>query len=531
MSSSEYGQTAVRELCNALEETFSTLSQMTERTNSEDLRPAPLPSNKKSLEFTRAVLKHSFTPFKLAELVKALRDMRSDVQMCFTGLESSFEHVHTLYGIMNNGLARTASRTSLFSTSTNLTVRIKLAAWLKKWEGTWGLSRLYEPTSVSNPVSTQTLLDSHFRLQLHDFLQSKHMTVVGISRMTEDLLGEIFYHLCARGPLPLRHVLFVSRGFHFAAVNDARLWTTISFDALFFRHFKKRAKQGNRFVEECLLRSGSLPLCLYIDTPNILARDITAPLHTLETFGKPELRGFQRCTSLIWNNQGYGAAVQNIVALLPNELPSLKHISLTSFHDPIDGSQFPDCPALERAEISNHSTHNPHFWGDSFVYVTTLSFGTHASWEDCDMITLSLFPVLYDLTLFTGHGRRDLHGIYQRLQQPITFPHLLILRVRGHIPPGGLTMLVAPTLKELHLKANDKHLTSLDSLQNSFEPLCQYIYALLPEAVRGTEPRWATNLSWLVDNCTRIRALYVSKWMEEEWQRLMPRRNVVLHVQ
>jgi hypothetical protein len=156
MASSEYSQVVVRELCDALEETFNTLTQMTDRTNSDDLQPAPLPSNMKSLEFTRAVLKYSFTSSKLTDLVKYLREMRSDVQMSLTKLETTFQHVQTLYYITCNGLERVASRTSIFSTSTNLTVRIELAAWLKRWEETWGLSIQRKSTSVSHAVSSQT---------------------------------------------------------------------------------------------------------------------------------------------------------------------------------------------------------------------------------------------------------------------------------------------------------------------------------------------------------------------------------------
>ena len=155
MASSEYSQAVIRELCDALEETFNTLTQMTSRTNSDDLQPAPLPSNKKSLEFSRAVLKHSITPSKITDLVKCLRDMRSDVQICLTKLETTFQHVHTLYDIMNNGLTRIVSRTSIFSTSTNLTVRIELADWLRKWEETWGTSIQRKSNSVSLPASSQ----------------------------------------------------------------------------------------------------------------------------------------------------------------------------------------------------------------------------------------------------------------------------------------------------------------------------------------------------------------------------------------
>jgi len=129
---------------------------MTDRTNSDDLRPAPLPSNRKSLEFTRVVLKHNFAPSKVTDLVKCLRETRSDVQICFTKLETTFQHVQTLYYITGNSLARISSRTSFFSTSTNLTIRIELAAWLKRWEETWRPSIQRKATPVSHAVSSQT---------------------------------------------------------------------------------------------------------------------------------------------------------------------------------------------------------------------------------------------------------------------------------------------------------------------------------------------------------------------------------------
>ena len=150
--------------------TLSTLTEMTDRMDESALRPAPLPADKKSLQFIRAVLKHSITPSKIADLVKTLRDMRSDVQTCATKLEATFQHVHTFYDMMNNGLARITSQTSLTSTSTNLTVRIKLAAWLKRWEGTWGPFKQPEPTSVSHTVSSQALSHLIFGFSFVDFL-------------------------------------------------------------------------------------------------------------------------------------------------------------------------------------------------------------------------------------------------------------------------------------------------------------------------------------------------------------------------
>jgi hypothetical protein len=147
-ASRKHGQAAIRELCKGLDETFNTLTQMTDRTNSNDLQPTPLPANTKSMEFVLAVLKHSFAPSKVTDLVKGLQDMRSDIQTCLKKLDATFQHARNLYDISNNGLARISSRTSIFSTSTNLTLRINLFNWLKRREGTWGLSRhQLEPVS------------------------------------------------------------------------------------------------------------------------------------------------------------------------------------------------------------------------------------------------------------------------------------------------------------------------------------------------------------------------------------------------
>ena len=183
MASSEDGEAAVRELRDTLEETFDMLTKMTDQTNSDDLRPAPLPSNKKSLEFTRAVLKHSFTASKIADLVKGLRDMRSDAKVCLTELEASFQHTLDLYGDMKHGLERITSRGSFFSTSTNLRARIDLLTWLKEWEETWVAIRQRESTSVSHLVSSHTpfslIIGLHFVTFQPDRCRKAHPTHFG----------------------------------------------------------------------------------------------------------------------------------------------------------------------------------------------------------------------------------------------------------------------------------------------------------------------------------------------------------------
>src|SRR5258706_4157363 len=292
-------------------------------------------------------------------------------------------------------------------------------------------------------------------------------------------------------------------------------------------HMKKNGRYYGQIhcYCNCSTRCGSNRLTPLFTTPN--------PGQSRTGYGPSvcsEWRGFQRCTSLIWNARLHEATTnQMFVGLLPKSLPSLKHISFTDFIDPIGGSQFPNCPVLERVEMLRHYMPSPHFWGTNFLHVTALSFGNYNFWVDFDLTTLSLFPVLRDLTLFTVHSVTGLSGA--DIQSPVIFENLHILRARGRIPPEVLINLVAPALEELHIKANDINLTSIDVLETSFNPPCQYIHALLPVAVCAKEPEWATKLSKFVQKCTKVKSIYISRWMQEGCKKYMGGQDVALHVQ
>jgi hypothetical protein len=487
-----------------------------------NLQSIALPSNENSLAYVQVVLRHNFSPSKVADLVNSLKSMQSEIRACLEKLESSFRHVHDLYIISNNRLERVATSTSIVSTSTMLTARIKLAGWLKRRERIWRLSsrsasskvRLYQRDSVSL---------SQFDFQFGGSLDTDYLL-----RIPTGVLSKILSHLCGDGPLTLRHLLFVSKGLYYAAVNDAALWTTISFEAEFFSHFRGRPVMlATSFTEQCLRCSSSRPLCIRIlwdDAPD--AELLLGPLQALRN---PEYRVSGRCTSLTCYHNGFSKRTREIVALLPKEFPCLQHLSLLLFKDPTDGSEFPNCPVLESVEMVAHNMSYPAFWGTNFAHVTTLSFGnTHPfTWAPFDIVTLSLFPVLRDLTL-TTIGTSTLNE--REFQPSAQFQYLKIFRVCGYIPSMILTNLVAPALEELYIKANTKHLTSISVMSYSFEPLCQHLYAHLPEAISAEEPHWATALTKLVERCSRLETLYISKWMEEECQKFIDRSKVVLHV-
>jgi len=448
--------------------------------------------------------------------------MQFEIRACLEKLESTFRHVQDLYNITNNRLERISTSMSGVSTSTLLTARIKLAGWLERREGIWRLSS----RSISTNVRLRrrgSVFISQLDFQIDHVLDTDHL-----SRMPPDILNKILCHLCNDGPLALRHLLFASKGLYYAVVNDASLWTTISFEIAFSKHFRRRpVEQANSFTELCLHRSRSLPLCIRIMGDGAFDGDLL--LGPMRALGNPKYKGSERCTSLIWYHRPWDIVpAKTIMALLPKALPSLRHLSLTHFRDPTDGTQFPNCPVLEKVEMLAHSKSYPSVWGTNLAHVSTLSFGNYTNWVSYDTVTLSLFPALRDLTLFTmrsGQARVLLHP-----EPAPPFQHLQTLRIRGNLPRRLLTRLVAPILESLHIAANEFGWTSINTLSDSFCSLCLHLYVPLPELVTRTEPQWATNLSKYVQKCTRIETIFVSKWMEEECMSFLDGSNVVLHV-
>ena len=434
--------------------------------------------------------------------------MRSEIQACFEKLESSFRHVNDLYTFASNRLVRVSRSTSIFSTSTMLSARIKLAGWLKQREGTWGLSKRNRPRKLK--LAWPDLFSSDFDIRRQDFLSSD--PVLG---MPSDVFSKVLHHLCSNGPLQLRYVLFVSKRLYHAAVGDASLWTTISFDVEFFSYFERRpAYQADRFIEQCLVRSASLPLSLSIQAPRHLYGDPL--LRHLSSFKNSKHKGFERCSSLVWSNY-IGLSFPRSARLFPEEFPSLKYMSISGFNHPVQASRFPSCPVLVKVEIlDNYGI----FAGTNFAHVTTLSFGNSYTnlWREYDLKILSLFPGLNDLTLFTMFKTEELPGYYH---SRIQFQTLQILRAHGDLPLAVLTGVVAPALQELHIKGGVENFTPIAALSRASRLSFSHLYALLPEVVSMGEPEWAIDLSRLVQGCTKLETLHISKWMEAECKKFI----------
>ena len=124
-------------LCQALNETRNTLNRLTNQTDSEEdtLRVNALPSKKRSLAFVLAVLKYNVSPEMIDEMISNLRKMPTEIQDHLKSLETSFNDVKDSYDSFHRQLMRVPTPSSLFSTSTTLTARVRLASWLEIFGG------------------------------------------------------------------------------------------------------------------------------------------------------------------------------------------------------------------------------------------------------------------------------------------------------------------------------------------------------------------------------------------------------------
>ena len=141
VTSSEDSNSALNRLCLVLDDTSVLLQRLTDQTEAQEsrLHSLSLPDDTKSLEFVQAVLVHNLAPSKTTDLVKTLREMRSEIQICLRKLDVAFQHTWRLYSAMSNGLTRAPTNGSTFSTSTTLTARIELVGWLKDRQDTRGI--------------------------------------------------------------------------------------------------------------------------------------------------------------------------------------------------------------------------------------------------------------------------------------------------------------------------------------------------------------------------------------------------------
>jgi len=353
--------------------------------------------------------------------------------------------------------------------------------------------------------------------------------------MPFELLGEIFRYLCLNGPLPLRHALCVSKSFYNAAVHNAYLWSIVSLDVQLFEHFRNRTcDEADAFLEQCLRRSGTLPLHLKIDLdglyclyPRARHRSFNNPSPTeefhiqlrrlLQTFGQVDFKALERCVSLVWYQHFNQRLAIAILESLPKRLPSLQYLYLSQLATPSHHQQFLECPMLKSVHLSANYCVPPQFWGTNFTRAKTLTFEKSIQWTLHDIGTLSLFPSIQHLNLSASGIMAHWCGGPKKATQVVQFLHLRTLRVIGIIPGAVLARLEAPALEGLYVEADYGGYTSIMTLHDHYPHFhCSKLYALLPPITATVDRQWSGRLEALANKCSRLEVVYVSGWMEAE---------------
>ena len=109
------GEDAVKELCESLESTRGLLAERVGQAQLETTRLVPLPQDRRSLEFVRAVFKHNFSRSNIKDAIIALKDFQFEVESCQQTIELAFQQVWRVYDIVKSRTRQSRSSASTIS--------------------------------------------------------------------------------------------------------------------------------------------------------------------------------------------------------------------------------------------------------------------------------------------------------------------------------------------------------------------------------------------------------------------------------
>ena len=115
------GAVAVKELCESLESTRSLLAERAGLAQHETTTLEPLPQDRRSLAFVKALFKHNLSPSNIEDAIIALKDFQFEVESCQQTTELAFQKVWTVYEIIKSQtLQRSPSVSPISSNSTQM---------------------------------------------------------------------------------------------------------------------------------------------------------------------------------------------------------------------------------------------------------------------------------------------------------------------------------------------------------------------------------------------------------------------------
>ncbi len=287
-----------------------------------------------------------------------------------------------------------------------------------------------------------------------------------------ELLCEIFSILASRGPLQLRHGLFVCKHWHNVIVNDQKLWCTITLDRYFVDRYKlwslrAQINRAGAYIRACLNRSAPLPLDVTLnahfeDMDGVRYCSIIDPL-----FNSGEPRHIQRCRSLSWYIEDTFSGMYVVSTLLPPSLERLEYLFLKDFSFESDPRiRLPQCPRLKEVHLVNHLDRaSPNYFldRDQTSRVEKLTYTCDTGWIDHDIPYIQVFHgiralVLEDAAPLSSYTYTHLEDVENT---SIAYLHSLeTLKLIGLIPLDIIRRLHAPILRRVEFATGDFALQS-----------------------------------------------------------------------
>ena len=340
-----------------------------------------------------------------------------------------------------------------------------------------------------------------------------------------EILSEVFYHLTANhGALALHGVLLVCRLWYNVALKEPRLWVMISIDKIFLsRLFPMPSRAARRFAQQCVDRSGRLPIHIFISiisphTAGNRKRIIRSPGSTGPLCAKIDAmmgidhfnRNSSRLETLIIHGITPDDCIMGTLMLNRWKLPlrrlelhrsaarckthSIPLVTSIAFINPIW--------AFRSAEIAKqHDTDTK-----------LLSLQKSWAWFLEDLLILGAYQALTSLRLISKPSIGDVKSTFYpfHLEQDnpsVSLPSVNTLSLTGEIPHKMLGALSLPALVAIEIRNyGTRH--SMGHLQNT---TLHHNIAKLEVLMAGWEAHWWTSdLAAVLTATLNLRTFVVS---------------------
>ncbi len=341
-----------------------------------------------------------------------------------------------------------------------------------------------------------------------------------------EILSEVFYHLTANhGALALHGVLLACRLWYNVALKEPRLWMMISIDNIFLsRLFPMSSRAARRFAQQCVNRSGRLPIHIFINTTSLHTkgnrrRKIRSPGNTGPLCVKIDaMMGIHH-----FNGNSSRLDTLIIHGITPKDC-IMGTLMLNRWKFPVRRLELhrsaAQCKTRSIPWVTSIAFINP-IWAFTSAEITKqhdtetklLSLQKSWAWFLEDLLILEAYQSLTSLRLISKPPIGDVPSAFLHLapdNPSVLLPSVNTLSLTGEIPHEMFGALNLPALVAIEIR-NHGSRHSMGHLQNT---TLHHNVAKLEVLIAGREAHWWTSdLAAVLTSTLNLRTFVVSPQM------------------